>query len=98
MEKMDIDLKKYIFNINKSIKIEKEWKYRIIIQILNGINDLHEMNFVHCDLKLQNVLLQDKRYEKVKVADFGLSKALNQNNKTKKTQAIGISERYASPE
>lgn len=56
------------------------------------------MNFVHCDLKLQNVLLTDKKFEKVKVADFGLSKALNQNNKTKKTQAIGMSERYASPE
>jgi serine/threonine protein kinase len=35
------------------------------------------MNFVHCDLKLQNVLLTDKKFEKVKVADFGLSKALN---------------------
>jgi serine/threonine-protein kinase len=32
------------------------------------------------------------------LADFGLSKALTGNNKTKKTLAIGLSERYAAPE
>lgn len=58
---------------------------------------MHEMNFVHCDLKLQNVLLNADNVS-AKLADFGLSKALSTGNKTKKTMAIGLSERYASPE
>ncbi|XP_074295369.1 mitogen-activated protein kinase kinase kinase 20-like [Silene latifolia] len=40
--------------------------------ILKGLCDVHESGFVHCDVKLQNVLVFED--EEVKIADFGLSR------------------------
>jgi len=82
MEKMSVDLKGLLFvekkkmNEEESSKIDYKWKFRITLNILKGIQDLHEMNFVHCDIKLQNILL-DHTYSVAKLGDFGLSKALN---------------------
>ncbi len=47
----------------------------IIIQALEGLAYLHDNNFVHRDLKPQNILLQDKGGEQVvKIADLGIAK------------------------
>ncbi|CAK7337690.1 unnamed protein product [Dovyalis caffra] len=40
--------------------------------ILKGLRHIHDMGFVHCDLKLENMLLFEN--EEVKIADFGLAK------------------------
>jgi len=40
--------------------------------IVEGLRHIHEHGFVHCDLKLQNVLVFDN--DDVKIADFGLAK------------------------
>jgi len=40
--------------------------------IVEGLRHIHEHGFVHCDVKLQNVLVFDNG--KVKIADFGLAK------------------------
>jgi len=40
--------------------------------ILKGLSYIHEQGFVHCDIKLQNVLLFDDGV--AKIADFGLAK------------------------
>ncbi|KAL3526786.1 hypothetical protein ACH5RR_011442 [Cinchona calisaya] len=42
--------------------------------ILRGLNCIHKNGFVHCDIKLQNILLS--RDGAVKIADFGLAKRL----------------------
>ncbi|WVZ11471.1 hypothetical protein V8G54_016001 [Vigna mungo] len=39
--------------------------------IVEGLKHIHERGFVHCDVKLQNVLVFDGE---VKIADFGLAK------------------------
>ncbi|KAK7368574.1 hypothetical protein VNO80_10601 [Phaseolus coccineus] len=40
--------------------------------IVEGLRHIHEHGFVHCDVKLQNVLVFDNG--QVKIADFGLAK------------------------
>ncbi len=44
-------------------------------QILEGLTTLHNENFVHFDLKLQNILV-DETLDKLKICDFGLSKIM----------------------
>ncbi|KAL7135525.1 hypothetical protein ABFS83_11G103000 [Erythranthe nasuta] len=40
--------------------------------LLRGVNYIHEVGYVHCDIKLQNILLGENG--SVKIADFGLAK------------------------
>ncbi|KAL8038399.1 hypothetical protein ABFX02_11G104000 [Erythranthe guttata] len=40
--------------------------------LLRGVNYIHEVGYVHCDIKLQNILLGENGA--VKIADFGLAK------------------------
>jgi serine/threonine protein kinase len=44
------------------------------IQIIDAVMDLHERNYVHRDLKLENILVDQKGY--LKIIDFGVSKRL----------------------
>ncbi|PON63268.1 Serine/threonine protein kinase [Trema orientale] len=67
--------------------------------ILRGIYCIHEMGFVHCDLKPQNIL-PVKEYENdddfvPKIADFGLSKRAD--NWISNTPAVGSPD-YWAPE
>ncbi|MBA0864210.1 hypothetical protein Goshw_000632 [Gossypium schwendimanii] len=45
---------------------------RFARSMLKGLNFFHSQGFVHCDIKLQNVLLFGNG--DVKIADFGLAK------------------------
>ncbi|CEO97874.1 Protein kinase domain-containing protein [Plasmodiophora brassicae] len=47
----------------------------ILVQILNGVQHLHNARIIHRDLKPSNVLLD--RDNRVKVADLGLARAVN---------------------
>ncbi|KAK4347880.1 hypothetical protein RND71_034219 [Anisodus tanguticus] len=42
------------------------------MDLLKGLLYIHEIGYVHCDIKLQNILLSEDG--KVKIADFGLAK------------------------
>ncbi|CAL5324647.1 unnamed protein product [Camellia sinensis] len=63
--------------------------------ILKGLHYIHKNGFVHCDLKLQNILLC--RDDVAKIADFGLAKKAGV-----KTEKVGFELRgtplYMSPE
>lgn len=46
--------------------------------ILRGLNRIHNSGYVHCDIKLPNILLT--REGAVKIADFGLAKKIGEGN------------------
>ena len=48
-------------------------------QILNGFKGLHEINAMHRDLKLANILLKDNT---CKIADLGFGKQMDSSGLT----------------
>ncbi|KAI8071983.1 kinase-like domain-containing protein, partial [Thamnidium elegans] len=54
----------------KERKIPEEIVWRIFREISLGLNDIHEANIVHLDLKPTNILIDDKGF--IKIGDFGI--------------------------
>ena len=65
----------------------------IFKQIISALEYLHEKNICHRDLKLENILIDDKG--KIKIIDFGLSKKVEDQ---KKLDTFCGSWSYCSPE
>jgi len=63
MELADMTLDDYI-SLNQKIDNDN-----LIYELLSAINFLHENNFVHCDIKPDNILIKNNR---LKLADLGL--------------------------
>ncbi|KAA6393910.1 MAG: putative transposable element tc3 transposase [Streblomastix strix] len=71
------DLRSYIKNMRKQgteIGAKKCWEF--VSSIITAVNQLHVNDIIHGDLKPENVLLTEDI--KVKLADFGLSRKLQQ--------------------
>lgn len=69
----------------------------IIRSVIKGVAYLHENGFVHRDLKLENLLLVDERFDSpVKIADFGLSKCFGKDETVLATMCG--SPEYVAPE
>ena len=93
IQKYNTDLHKY-FNIleenNKILKFNDI--INIILFIINSIEILHENNIIHCDLKLENIVINiDKNLniKEIKIIDFDVG--LFNNVPTKLTD---VSEKY----
>ncbi|MCA9936296.1 MAG: serine/threonine protein kinase [Ardenticatenaceae bacterium] len=65
------------------------------IQICNGIGYAHRARLVHCDVKPQNILVT--RDDRVKVADFGIARAVSEASQQQEARAWGTPQ-YFSPE
>ncbi len=85
-----ITLKKFI---EKKGRLEIKEAIGIAIQISQGLEAAHDNHIVHRDIKPQNIIIS--REGKVKVADFGIAKAVTTNTVTQ--NAVG-SVHYLSPE
>ncbi|KAH9913075.1 kinase-like protein [Epithele typhae] len=69
------DLLKYITNTDRGLP-EAETQ-RITYQICDALSYVHEQGIVHRDLKPENILLTSEDPPNVKIADFGLAKAMD---------------------
>uniref|UniRef100_A0A803R797 Receptor-like serine/threonine-protein kinase n=2 Tax=Cannabis sativa TaxID=3483 RepID=A0A803R797_CANSA len=88
-------LAKFVFG-----DLKPNWKQRagIALDIAKGLMYLHEecnTQIIHCDIKPQNILLDE--YNNAKISDFGLAKLLMMNQSQTNT-AIRGTKGYVAPE
>lgn len=81
--------------------LSKEDKLKIALQLAEGISYIHSKTppIVHRDIKPQNILLDE--YNQVKIADLGLSRAIEKVSNTEKinsTRVCAGTVRYMAPE
>lgn len=77
--------------VNKGI-LNEENKREIMFSLTKVVAHIHEKGVAHCDIKLENVLI-DENFN-LKLSDFGLSKNMNKNYSETR---CGTKE-YAAPE
>jgi serine/threonine-protein kinase len=68
--------------------------FRIFIQILKGLNDIHKNNLGHLDIKPENIMFKDREKAVVKIGDLGIAKLAV----GKAVAASYLSPAYAAPE
>ncbi|XP_056167084.1 G-type lectin S-receptor-like serine/threonine-protein kinase SD2-5 [Syzygium oleosum] len=91
-------LDKWIFNKDKQSMLDWGTRYKIAIGMAKGLAYLHEdcdMKIVHCDIKPENVLLDDNFC--AKVSDFGLAKLMTREQSRFVTTIRGT-RGYLAPE
>jgi uncharacterized protein (TIGR02145 family) len=82
-------------------QLPEQQKDSILLQILAGIEFLHNQGIIHRDLKPQNILIVNRNGEYIpKITDFGISKKLDTNKSSVFTNSlVGVGTlAYASPE
>lgn len=90
-------------NLLKDQKLTFEEKEDLVLQLLQGIDYLHQNSIIHRDLKPANILIskRDVGSQKyiVKIADFGLSKVAKNNEQSRMSNSFGGGTiEYSSPE
>lgn len=79
--------------------INTETLCRIILQVLYGLEYLHDHDIIHRDIKPENILVANNSEEYIaKIADFGISKDIKNSMPITKTNDLGGSIPYMPPE
>ena len=64
--------------VRKRRKLNETLAKYLFKQIIEGIGYIHSKNILHRDIKLENILLDDKGH--IKIADFGVGKQIKQGS------------------
>ena len=76
-----IDLKKYIDkNREENKRIDPNSLFNYIIDICNGLKEIHSKNIIHGDIRPENLILTENN--KIKICSFGIEKKLDSFLKT----------------
>ncbi|CAD8052206.1 unnamed protein product [Paramecium sonneborni] len=51
----------------------------ILKQLISGLEFLHQLNWVHCDIKPENILFTDYKAKQIQIIDFGSASEVNVN-------------------
>ncbi|KAL9646285.1 hypothetical protein ABK040_009972 [Willaertia magna] len=94
MELCDYSLDDKLYNNSESFLLID--KLKLFLQICKGVEYLHLNNIIHRDLKLLNILIENKNNnETIKIVDFGTARQID----ISKTRTINIgTEPYMAPE
>jgi len=65
--------------IDKELLSEREIRH-IFLQIISGVQHMHQNGFAHRDLKLDNILITDPQNMVIKVSDFDLTRKVFDSN------------------
>lgn len=86
-----------VSNLKKMIKkMSDSERVSAIVDISSAMKEVHSVGIIHRDLKLENILVDDKN--KIKVSDFGLCTLMTTDDDTKsRTQMTGTLV-YMAPE
>ena len=68
----------------------------IAAQVVNGMIYLGEQNYIHCDLRAENILVGE--HNTVKIANFHLARHLNGNKYYTMEQGTHLAIRWTAPE
>jgi len=88
------DLSRYLQH-NAGNKLSEEVSRMIVAEVMIALESLHERGIVYRDLKPENIFIDTDGH--VKLADFGLSKIL-QDGKSGRTNSFCGTREYISPE
>ncbi|KAI3747909.1 hypothetical protein L6452_10639 [Arctium lappa] len=84
---------------SENLRLPESDVRRYTNSILKGLQFIHRNGFVHCDIKLQNILLfSGGGNDDVKIADFGLAKESKSKSKSESKYEIRGTPMYMSPE
>jgi serine/threonine protein kinase/Tfp pilus assembly protein PilF len=90
----------YIQGVNLKVKLgsgplEIDEVFKITKQLARGLQEAHEKDVVHRDIKSANIMIDEKG--RVKIMDFGLARLKGQSELTKAGSTLGTAN-YMSPE
>ncbi|MBF4691675.1 Stk1 family PASTA domain-containing Ser/Thr kinase [Fusibacter ferrireducens] len=86
-------LRDYLNKMNGFMK--EEAVINITLQIASALNNAHQNNIIHRDIKSQNILVNEQG--SIKVADFGIARATTKSTIVNTKEVVG-SVHYTSPE
>ena len=67
-----ISLQQFLKNINSQRRVSEPQCRKLFKQIVEGMDYLHSNNIAHRDIKLDNILIEE-RTNMIKIIDFGFS-------------------------
>lgn len=84
-----------LVNLMSQYDVHDKWAMFYTAEVVLALNQIHEMGFVHRDVKPDNMLLD--RTGHLKIADFGTCLKMDAKGKVKSDTAVGTPD-YISPE